>query len=100
MFYNVGITGRCFANTGEGKMKKSRKTLPLEKNSNGNYNNVAGNIAGGLQREGVGKCTDAELLNQEILKIFQNLQPKKQEEFICLVRSLFLTEQEEVSSAL
>ena len=81
-------------------MKESRKTLPLVKISHGNYNNVAGNIAGEPQQEGVGKCTDAELLNQEILKIFQNLQPKKQEEFICLVRSLFLTEQEEVSSAL
>ena len=45
-------------------MKKSRKTLPLEKISNGNYNNIAGNIAGDLQQEGVGKCAD---WNKEIL---------------------------------
>ena len=39
-------------------MKKSRKTLPLQKISNGNYNNVAGNIAGEPQQEGVGKCAE------------------------------------------
>lgn len=39
-------------------MKKSRKTLPLEKISNGNYNNIAGNIAGDLQQKGVGKCAE------------------------------------------
>ena len=81
-------------------MNENWKTLPVENIGKENYNKGAGNNAGEVQREGVGECTDGELLNQEILKIFQNLQPEKQEEFICFVRSLFLTEQEEVSSAL
>lgn len=51
-------------------MKESRKNLPLEKISNGNYNNVAGNIAGGLQQEGVGKCTDADIRKEKIEWLF------------------------------
>lgn len=81
-------------------MNGNWKILLLENDGKETYNKDAGNNAQTGQQEGVGECTDGELLNQEILKIFQNLQPEKQEEFICFVRSLFLTEQEEVSSAL
>lgn len=61
-------------------MKKSRKTLPLEKISNGNYNNIAGNIAGDLQQKGVGKCADGKLRKDadllEFRRLFNNIQDK------------------------
>lgn len=64
------------------------------------YNENAGNLAKDGERKGEGECTDAELLNLEILKEFQNMKPLTRKRIICLVRSLPLVEQEETFSVL
>ena len=75
-------------------MKKSRKTLPLEKISNGNYNNVAGNnIAGEPQRKWVGKCTDADI--RELNKLIENLNLKHRLQLSLLIHFLAVSSDEQ-----
>ena len=69
------------------------KTLPLVNFGKKNYNNDAGNNAGEPQQEGVGECTDAEIL--ELNKLAKKLNSKHRLQISLLLRFLAVSSDEQ-----